>query len=122
MSDADQALARKLNWEPPGHLDMPGSIPDAGWDHWRRFAEVAARSIVWRRIDRVIWRGTISNTWVPDFEHHAPGEFLALERHVYHGFPDPPEWALHMVNREAGTTQCLGCFDTWPEGWSCDTC
>lgn len=115
--DEAQALAKRLNWEPPGHLGMPGWIPDDAWEHWGVFAVVASRSINWRPVDPVIWRAQFGDTWTPDYQDQASGELLALERHVWHGFPDPPEWALHVVDREARTTRCLGCFDHWPESW-----
>ena len=111
-------MAKHFNWEPPGHLDVPGFIPDDAWDHWQRFFAIASRSITWCRVDPAAWRADFSDTWIPDFRDQSSGEFLALEQHIWHGFPDPPEWALHVVDRQSRTTRCLGCFDHWPESWS----
>jgi hypothetical protein len=116
--DSARALAKRLNWEPPNHDGYPGAIPDRAWEHWRRFAEVAARAIAWRSVDAKAWRTVHDADWAPAFEAVSEGQRLLLVQHDWHGFPDPPEWALHAMDLEAKQTHCLGCFDNWPEAWS----
>jgi hypothetical protein len=113
-----QALAKMLNWEPPGHDGYPGSIPDSAWDAWRRFEAIAARTIGWRKVDAKSWRETRNASDAPDFEVTSEGEHLLLVQHDWHGFPDPPEWALYLLEGDPGEARCLGCFDNWPETWS----
>ncbi|MDP3737878.1 MAG: hypothetical protein Q8R02_10835 [Hyphomonadaceae bacterium] len=116
--DAARALAKTLNWEPPNHDDYPGSIPDHAWEAWRAFEGIAARSIQWRKVDATSWRKAHDADWSPDFEAASEGEHLLLIQHDWHGFPDPPEWALHVMDGGEKVARCLGCFDTWPETWS----
>lgn len=113
---AAQKMARQLSWEPPGHLGMPGQIPDNRWDAWRAFEPWAMAEINWSRIDASVWRANFpSGEVVPDYEAVVAGEQLLLVQHVYHGFPDPPEWALY--ERRSNGAKCLGCFGQWPAGW-----
>jgi hypothetical protein len=116
--EAAQALARKLNWEPAGHDDMPGWIPDHRWDDWMAFAVFAERRLAWRKVNAALWRRVYSTDWSPAFETESEDEHLLLVQHDWHGFPDPPEWALHRMDQATGVARCLGCFDYWPETWT----
>jgi hypothetical protein len=111
-----QELAHKLSWEPPGHNGLPGLIPDHAWDHWRRFAEIAERAIAWTPVNAAVWRTKHATDWSPAFEAVIDGCNILLVQHDWHGFPDPPEWALHILQGNAAVS--LGCFDNWPEAWS----
>lgn len=116
--ESAQALAKRLNWEPPNHDDYPGSIPDHAWHHWRAFEPLALRPVVWRKIDPISWREKHAADWAPAFEAVIDGQRHLLVQHDWHGFPDPPEWALHVMDVKAFATRCLGCFDEWPEAWT----
>ncbi len=116
--DVAQALAKRLNWEPPHHDDYPGSIPDHAWHHWRVFEPLALRPVVWRKVDPASWREKHAADWAPAFEAVIDGQRYLLVQHDWHGFPDPPEWALHVMDRQAFATRCLDCFDEWPEAWT----
>jgi hypothetical protein len=118
LSGGAHELAKRLNWEPPGHDDYPGSIPDWAWDHWREFIGVAEQPIAWRSVDARAWRTLHAADWSPTYEAEAGGRQYVLVQHDWHGFPDPPEWALHVMETDSGTARCLGCFDTWPEAWT----
>lgn len=114
--DVAQQMARQLNWEPSDHLDMPGQIPDNRWDDWAAFEPWALAEINWLKIDASNWRAEFPTAEViPDYQATAAGQKLLLVQHIYHGFPDPPEWALYL--RSSTGAKCLGCFDEWPAGW-----
>jgi hypothetical protein len=113
-----RALAKQLNWEPPDHDDYPGSIPESAWDHWRAFEFLAAQTIAWQKVDPAAWREARGTDWSPAFEAESDGRRLLIIQHDWRGFPDPPEWALHVVEDERGQATCLGCFDYWPQAWS----
>ena len=110
---AAQALARKLAWEPPDWLGLPGSIPEGAWDVWRRFEEIAGREIVWRPVDaRARAEGVEA-----DYDAESEGARLLMVQHDWHGFPDRPEFALYVVEGDPAQAVWLGCFDKWPDGW-----
>ena len=115
--DEAQAWAKELNWEPPNHSDMPGYIPDTAWAQWRTFEAVAVRDIGWRKVDNSAWRAVHAAEWSPDYEAVVEGSHYVLEQHIYHGFPDPPEWGLYVMDVAAKTVRCLGCVDYWPVNW-----
>lgn len=118
MTEAEaQALAAKLGWEPPNHNDLPGSIPKGAWDHWRAFVEIAERAIDWHPVNAAEWRAAHATDWSPDRQATSNDQNLLLIQHVWHGFPDPPEWALYVMDSAARTARCLGCFDIWPSSW-----
>jgi hypothetical protein len=112
-------LARRLNWEPPEHLDLPGMIPDSAWPVWRRFEAFATREIEWRKVNFTAWRETHPLAKdAPDFEADCDGQRLLLVENMFSGFPDPPAWTLYIVEGRPLEARSLGSFDWWPRGWS----
>lgn len=110
------ALARTLTWEPPLHDDYPGVIPEGAWPVWRRFESFALQEIAWRRVDGAAWRAARQAEDAPVFEADVGGDYLALTQEDWSGFPDPPEWGLHVATAEG--FEHLGNFDVWPKGWA----
>jgi hypothetical protein len=115
---AAQALAKRLNWEPADHDGKPGEIPDGAWDQWSVFEALAGRRIAWTVVDQPAWRLAYAADWAPRYDALVEGARYLIVQHDWHGFPDPPEWALHVLDPDTGDARCLGCFDEWPEAWT----
>jgi hypothetical protein len=105
-------------WE-PAPADLPEDVAD---EQERGFHRRATAPIVWKKIPSTGAFGH-KHDWFVSNEVELiathDGEDLLLHRFFWHGFPDPPEWAL--ASRPAGRHNekwvTWGHFPRLPAAW-----